>query len=375
MTFKTLILESLRFHWRNHLGVLLGAVLGSAVLIGALVVGDSVRGSLRDLGLQRLVGSHLALGTGDRFYRSELFTPLEPNHTLAGHMAPQGGIDPSRLELTAYPLSLLNLPGTASRQDRSARANRVQVFGLPAGTLFRRPESAAELKPGFENAIAEMEWEHRINPSIGTVILNEALATQLKAKRGDEIVLRLHKPSALSRDAVITPRDDQSIALRLTVHSIVTGEEGGNLSLASSQVPPLNAFVRIEELDQAVGLPGKVNMTLMPPFVLRENWKGLAQWQRVFSSAWRRFFRLPSPPDTSERPLAPDSDQLALLNGALGHLWELADAELELRNAPGEPTRLELISRRIFLEDAVVEAARTPMRTNRWRPRARLASA
>ena len=368
MTFRTLILASLRFHWRTHLGVLLGAILGSAVLIGALVVGDSVRGSLQDLGLQRLPGTHLALSTGDRFYRSELFNSLEPHHTLAGHLQSQGPIDPARLELTAYPVSLLQLPGTASRQDRTARANRIQVYGLPTGSVFRRPESSIPTKPGFENAIAEMEWEHRINQSVGTVILNEALAIQLKARPGDEIVLRLHKPSALSRDAVITPRDDQSIALRLTVHSIITGEEGGNLSLASSQVAPLNAFVRIEELDQAVGLSGRANLTLMPPFVLREDWKGPSRWMRWFSVNWRRFFRMPPPPDTEDRPLAPDADQLAMLNGALGHLWELPDAELELRNAPGGPSQLELISRRIFLEDAVVAAARGVMRTNRWRP-------
>ena len=43
MTFRTLIRRSLRFHWRAHVGVVLGAAVGSAALIGALVVGDSVR--------------------------------------------------------------------------------------------------------------------------------------------------------------------------------------------------------------------------------------------------------------------------------------------------------------------------------------------
>ena len=38
MTLRTLILRSLRFHARSHLGVLLGATLGSAILIGALLV-------------------------------------------------------------------------------------------------------------------------------------------------------------------------------------------------------------------------------------------------------------------------------------------------------------------------------------------------
>src|SRR5688572_3118171 len=66
MNFRTLILRSLRFHWRGHLGVLLGAAVGSAALIGALVVGDSVRLSLRELALQRLGWIDAAMELGDR---------------------------------------------------------------------------------------------------------------------------------------------------------------------------------------------------------------------------------------------------------------------------------------------------------------------
>jgi hypothetical protein len=44
-----LLLLNLLFHWRGNLAVLLGVVVGAAVLTGALLVGDSLRGSLRDL--------------------------------------------------------------------------------------------------------------------------------------------------------------------------------------------------------------------------------------------------------------------------------------------------------------------------------------
>jgi putative ABC transport system permease protein len=70
MTLRTLISRSLRFHWRGHLGVLLGAAVGSAALIGALVVGDSVRLSLRELAMQRLGNVAFAMETGDRHFRS-----------------------------------------------------------------------------------------------------------------------------------------------------------------------------------------------------------------------------------------------------------------------------------------------------------------
>ena len=70
MTLWTLALRSLRFHARAHLGVLLGATVGAAVLIGALLVGDSVRGSLRDMALARLGKIESAMATGDRLFRA-----------------------------------------------------------------------------------------------------------------------------------------------------------------------------------------------------------------------------------------------------------------------------------------------------------------
>src|SRR5688572_2698911 len=49
-----LLARSLWFHRRRHLGSLLGAAVASAVLTGALVVGHSMRESLRSLLLGRL---------------------------------------------------------------------------------------------------------------------------------------------------------------------------------------------------------------------------------------------------------------------------------------------------------------------------------
>src|SRR3954454_6885262 len=48
ITFPRLIVRNLGYHWRGNLAVLLGVAVGSAVLTGALLVGDSLRGSLRD---------------------------------------------------------------------------------------------------------------------------------------------------------------------------------------------------------------------------------------------------------------------------------------------------------------------------------------
>ncbi|MDL1878456.1 hypothetical protein FBQ85_25335, partial [Cytophagia bacterium CHB2] len=67
--------SSLIYYWRLHLAVLLGAAVATAVLTGALLVGDSVRGSLRDLTLERLGRIDYAL-LSERFVREDLTNDL-----------------------------------------------------------------------------------------------------------------------------------------------------------------------------------------------------------------------------------------------------------------------------------------------------------
>ena len=54
MTTTRLLLQSILYYWRTNLAVLLGVVAGTAVIGGALIVGDSVRGSLRQMTEERL---------------------------------------------------------------------------------------------------------------------------------------------------------------------------------------------------------------------------------------------------------------------------------------------------------------------------------
>jgi hypothetical protein len=53
MNLRTLARRSLRHYFRSQLGVLAGVTLAAAVLIGALAVGDSVKGSLKARALLR----------------------------------------------------------------------------------------------------------------------------------------------------------------------------------------------------------------------------------------------------------------------------------------------------------------------------------
>src|SRR5437762_3979046 len=75
LTFPKLLLRNLAYHWRGNLAVLLGVALGTAVLTGALLVGDSLRGSLRALTLGRLGWVEEAIIPG-RFFRAALAAEL-----------------------------------------------------------------------------------------------------------------------------------------------------------------------------------------------------------------------------------------------------------------------------------------------------------
>ena len=71
-----LILRSVSHHWRTNLAVLLGVIAGTAVIGGALIVGDSVRASLVQMTLDRL-GEIDFVMTGPRFVREELAGELQ----------------------------------------------------------------------------------------------------------------------------------------------------------------------------------------------------------------------------------------------------------------------------------------------------------
>src|SRR5205085_6782708 len=111
MSRLALALRSLRFYWRAHLGVLLGATLAAAILIGALAVGDSVRESLRRMALARLGSVQLVLDSHSRFFRAKL-------------------ADEITAELRAPVAPVILLRGTAANEDN--RAGRVQVVGVDA---------------------------------------------------------------------------------------------------------------------------------------------------------------------------------------------------------------------------------------------------
>src|SRR5262249_41382404 len=76
MSSLQLVLRSAVYHWRTNLAVTLGVAAAVSVLSGALLVGDSVRASLRDLAVGRLGRTDEAI-TSTGFFREALAGDLE----------------------------------------------------------------------------------------------------------------------------------------------------------------------------------------------------------------------------------------------------------------------------------------------------------
>ncbi|MFM7101401.1 MAG: hypothetical protein ACKO3N_09535, partial [Verrucomicrobiota bacterium] len=314
MTPLLLLRRSLRFHARSHLGVVLGAALAASILLGALVVGDSVRHSVRRQALARLGRTVAAYDGQDRFFIHDPGGPAAGGASVPDGTPPP---DPSSPAAAVRWGTALRLPALAIRQDGTARANRLHVLGVDASFWNLAGVPAPELPAGG-------------------VLLSQALARQLRVQPGDEILLRLHKPSALSLDAVITPRDQTSVALRRRVTAILAPEQLGGFSLTADPGPALNAFVPWGELAAAAGLDGRANVVAaaLPDHASPESRAALAGW----------------------------ADRQVALHATL------EDLELELRlpgatdpsaAGPGGPAArpVELATRRIFLEPAVTRRA------------------
>ncbi len=337
MTLFRLLLRNLRYHWRGNLAVLLGVVVGTAVLTGALLVGDSLRGSLRDLTLRRLGWVDQAL-VGSRFFRDRLADDLPARH--------------------AAPAILLR----ASADKPGGTLNRVTVLGIDKRFgLTELPDSP------------------------DGVVLGGTLARDLEAEVGSRVTLRVQKAADVPREALLGQREAVTEALHLTVTAVLPEDAlGSRFSLDPSPEPPRNAFVSLALLQEMLDQPGRANALLIgkPEKDLTSAFQSrleLTDWSLRLTTPKQRADDLFAHYDidgngvlkSSEwyKGMAPGRHPLARF--ATTYAWGILDVKPETQSLPRrELTRkeveayfnrahgyLSLESRQLILEPAVVKAA------------------
>ncbi len=221
--------RSLIYFWRINLAVMLGVAVATAVLTGALIVGDSVRGSLRDLSLSRLGKIDHAL-VSERFFRASLERDLERE------------LD------TQDVVSAISLGGTAVHARSNTRASRVQIQGIDNR---------------FANLFDQILPELTIEGIFPSVVVNESLQKELNAQIGDAILLSFEQSDDIHRESLFGRADDAVQTIRLTLAGVLPDRGMGRFGLFARQTVPLNAYLSLPVLQKALGQRGRVNTLLV----------------------------------------------------------------------------------------------------------------
>ncbi len=271
------------------------------VLVGALMVGDSVKATLRRLADERIGQADLALLSEDGFFREE----------LADEVAGRFG-----QEVVVAPLVVTR--GNVTLPDGSRNARNVQVLGVDQRFWQLAPNP--EKKPDFPSA---------------DFFVNERLGKFLEAKPGDRLILRLEEPSLFSRDAPLSgERDNKFVAYNEELGGVLGVESFGRFGLQGNQREPLTIFVSLERLQKRM-------------FRSFDEATG----QTKFAN-----FLLLGRPDDGAIALS-DSEE------ALNAAWTLSDAGISIKELRDEPT-WAVRSRQVFLSQSLQQAAeKTTTRT------------
>jgi len=211
MTFFRLLLANLVYFGRGNVAVALGVAVGATVLTGALLVGDSLQGSLRDQSARRLGWVTHSL-TAARFFRQPL------SQTVAEKAS-------ARVE----PLILLQ----ATVRAGEAQARKVTVLGV----------AAYDSSPG--------------------ATISSALARALNVQAGDQLTVRLQKQSDLPREAALAQKDAETTDWTLPIDRVLTpADQADAFDLRPELEAPRNLFVSLAALQKQIEQPGRINALL-----------------------------------------------------------------------------------------------------------------
>jgi putative ABC transport system permease protein len=303
-----LITRNLVFFRRTHLAVLLATAVCTAVLVGALVVGDSVPYSLKRIAETRLGSSEYAVVSRTRTFRSRLADRLSV-----------------RLGVPVAPM--LNISGLAVRSESDLRIGGVEILGVDRRFwALGAPLSAQNAEEEPELAISTVSISD-LGP--GQAVINARLARRLDAKVGERILIRLRRPEVIPAEMPFALERERTRAARVEVIGIAGEEQFGRFSLSANQVSPFNLFVSIDWLSQTLDLA-------------EEPEPGANHRDRTRANIL----------------LVPEGSgmQAQGIGSELQAVWQLGDIGLTLAVLP-ETGGVELRSQRVFLEQALSQAA------------------
>ncbi|MDL2278009.1 ABC transporter permease [Parabacteroides sp. OttesenSCG-928-G07] len=208
MNFRSLIHKNITYFTRYYKLVATAVLITITVIVGSLVVGDSVRRTLANRVTERLGDTETILFSRNSYMADNLLeTPL--------------------LNSSARGILLVN--GFISQNGK--------------------------LIPVFVYGVDDM------SVSRGTARINPSLAKELTPSGLNDLVLRLPAAGLVPSGSLFVT-ENYTTSLRLSYDGIVEVKDGGNISMKNEQILPFNIFVNRQELAEALDVEGKVNLIL-----------------------------------------------------------------------------------------------------------------
>jgi putative ABC transport system permease protein len=222
---RRLIFRNLTYYWRTNLPIIAGVAAAVAVLAGALLVGQSVRESLRSLLYERIGATEFAI-TADHFFSEKLETAF----------AAQNNSCP-----------IIYVKGSVVHEQTGIRVHDVNVYGVDE--RFWKFHGVAE---------TEFPEEH-------AAFVGHALARQLNVNVGDGLLLRVETQQAIPKEWLYGRRDSVGRTIRLNCRDILPENKLGQFALRPHQGNVYSIFVPLTRLQRDLRQFSRVNNILLAP--------------------------------------------------------------------------------------------------------------
>lgn len=208
LKLNNLINRNITFFTRYYKLVAIAVLITVAVIVGSLVVGDSVRTTLINRVTERLGDTETIIFSRNSFIDEELLKAPLFGESAKGFLLTNGFL------------------------SQNGKLIPVFVWGTDNPLLTK-----------------------------GIARINQPLAKELGADKITNIVLRL-PASGLIPSGSLFVTENYTTSLRLDYGGIVDAADGGNLSMKNEQSIPFNIFVNRQELAETMETAGKINLIL-----------------------------------------------------------------------------------------------------------------
>lgn len=218
--------ESIRFYASHYRLISLAVLIAVAVIVGSLLIGNSVRQTLIRRVNERLGKIETVIFSRNSFLSDSIL--LEP--------------------------------------------------------LFANSTRGILLSDGFISSNGQllpvMVWGMEDDSFNGKALLNQSLSDELHLSPKEDIILRLPKGGLVPSGSLFVT-DNYTASLRLEQAGIKHVDDGGNISLRNEQSLPLNIFVSRSELAEAMEVTGKINLLLSEKHISESDFA--TSWKAEYS--------------------------------------------------------------------------------------------